>query len=56
MRSYGQLAYEAYCESTGWRSVATQEPLPTWQDLLPAAQSAWESAAQAVVDRLQPQE
>ena len=46
-RSVGQIAYEAYCDHQGWRSVRG-EVLPAWANQSPDLQAAWEFAAQEV--------
>lgn len=50
MKSYGQIAYEAYCESTEWRSLVTKAPLPQWNNVKPEIQNAWIKAANAVIN------
>lgn len=44
----GQVAYEAYCQSTGGRSAITGEPLPAWADQKREIREAWRDAAAAV--------
>ncbi len=56
MESMGKIAYEAYCENTGWKSLVSGSQLsgsqlPPWCDLSLAIQSAWEAAANAVQRR-----
>lgn len=46
----GQIGYEAYCNQTGWKSLATGAPLPAWQNLPANIQQAWQAAANAVID------
>lgn len=48
MKSLGQIAYEAYCENTNWKSLISGQQLPQWKDVKPEIQRAWESAANAV--------
>lgn len=43
----GQLAYEAYCETTGWKSAVSGAPLPQWTEVKPEIVKAWENAALA---------
>lgn len=43
----GKLAYNAYCEARGWKSVAGQ-PLPTWEDQSEDLRIAWREGACAV--------
>lgn len=47
LRSLGQVAYEAYCEHQGWRSIRN-EVLPAWANQDPELRAAWEHAAAAV--------
>jgi len=50
----GKIAYDAYVESVGGKSVRG-EPLPTWEEQLeskPEVARAWKAAAIAVVDEL----
>jgi hypothetical protein len=47
-KSLGQVAYEAYCEKAGWKSLVTGAPLPTWSQQRPEISQAWEAAAAAV--------
>jgi len=46
--SWGQIAYEAYCDKAGWKSLATGAALPRWPALPVAIQEAWEAAAACV--------
>lgn len=43
----GQIAYEAYCETTGWKSAISGAPLPQWAEVKPEIVAAWENAAAA---------
>lgn len=45
----GQVAYEAYCNKTGWKSLATGADLPRWDKLHIEIQHAWEAAAEALM-------
>ena len=45
----GQVAYEAYCQSTGNKSLISGAELPKWADLKPEIQRAWQAAANAVL-------
>lgn len=47
-KTLGQVAYEAYCDLTKWKSLATGQPLPMWKDLKIEVKSAWEASASAV--------
>jgi len=44
----GRIAYEAYCEATGWKSAVTGTDLPKFYDAPAAVQIGWIAAAQAV--------
>lgn len=45
--SGGQVAYEAYCKSTGGVSAVSGETLPAWGDQSEEIRNAWEAAAAA---------
>jgi hypothetical protein len=44
----GQIAYEAYCASVGWKSAATGTALPQWDKLPAVMMTGWSQAAGAV--------
>ena len=45
----GRLAYDAYCEASGRRSLVSGAPLPTWAAIArPEIREAWRAAADAV--------
>ena len=48
--SSGQVAYEAYCASTGWKSAVSGAQLPAWGDQSEAIRDAWEAAGRAVAE------
>lgn len=48
-RTFGQIAYEAYCHHTGWKSLASGAALPPWIDLKPEIKDAWEASGSRVV-------
>jgi hypothetical protein len=48
MKSIGQIAYEAYCQSTGGVSLVSGEKLPEWKVLRGEIKKAWDAAADAV--------
>lgn len=50
--SFGQMAYEAYFRASEGKSLISGAPLPTWEQQDPRIQSAWETAAGAVVASL----
>lgn len=47
-KTLGQVAYEAYCEHTGWKSIRSGEELLQWADQSDAIKEAWEVSADAV--------
>lgn len=49
---YGEIAYNAYCESRGWKSVRG-EPLPHWKQQDQSLRDAWIAAARAVIKSVQ---
>lgn len=49
----GQIAYEAYCNKTNWKSLISGAPLPAYSQLKPEIQEAWTAAAEAVGYRAQ---
>lgn len=49
MKSPGQIAYEAYRNDAGGRSIATGAALPTWDDMGSRMRRAWENSAKAVI-------
>lgn len=54
MTPLGQIAYEAYCNKTGWKSLATGADLPRWEKLNVDIQEAWQAAAETVVEYMRP--
>lgn len=48
-KSNGQVAYEAYGEHTGWKSLANGKAIPQWVDMKPEIQEAWEKSAAVLV-------
>lgn len=52
-KSLGQIAYEAYCGKTAWKSLATGADLPQWADLKTEIKDSWGVAAEAVVVELE---
>ena len=49
--SYGHIAYEAYCEQSGWKSLISGADLPKYNDLSSAIRIAWWAAAKAVLEK-----
>lgn len=47
-KTSGQIAYEAYCADTDWKSLVSGAQLPSWSVLNVRIQQAWEAAARAV--------
>lgn len=52
MKTYGQIAYEAYIAKSGGYSLVNGVKLPTWEETKPEIRAAWSSAAEAVVDEI----
>lgn len=48
MPSYGKIAYDAYCKSSGGVSLVSGAKLPEWAVLSDEIKQAWEAAAEAV--------
>lgn len=48
IKTKGQIAYEAYCNSTGNKSLVSGDTLPAFVDLKEEIKKAWENAASAV--------
>jgi hypothetical protein len=46
-----KIAYQAYSKTTGGLNFQGM-PMPTWDNLGPKIQRAWQNAAQAVADHL----
>jgi hypothetical protein len=44
----GKIAYEAYANKAGGRSLVSGDNLPPWDNLPESIQEAWEAGAQAV--------
>lgn len=53
-KTFGQVAYEAYCAATGWKSAVSGDQLPEWKDVRPAIKTAWEAAGDQVLIRATP--
>lgn len=50
MITLGEIAYNAYCESTGGKSLVTGDKLPEFKYLSEDIKTAWNRAASAVVE------
>lgn len=48
---YAQEAYEAYCQHTNWKSIATGQDLPNWVNLPQNIKDAWFASASALFRR-----
>lgn len=44
----GRIAYEAYCNTTNWKSAVTGADLPPFYETPATVQIGWIAAAQAV--------
>ena len=51
-QSLGEIAYNAYCEAVGYKSVRG-DTLPIWEDQSERLQEAWERAGEAVAEFLE---
>lgn len=51
-KTTGQVAYEAYAGSTGWKSLVSGAPLPQWEAQAEPIRAAWEAAATAARARV----
>lgn len=45
----GRLAYEAYLEACGGRSLVSGDELPEWDDQSPEIKAAWDHVGDAVL-------
>lgn len=52
MSDLGKIAYEAYCEASGGKSLINNADLPTWEEQRPEISEAWTAAAQAVLNHI----
>lgn len=48
MKSPGQIAYEAYCGTTNWKSFRGED-LPQWENVKPQIKQGWETAGYRVL-------
>jgi len=46
----GEVAYQGYCKSSNNKSLVSGQELPAFKDLSTEIKTAWEAAANAVVD------
>jgi hypothetical protein len=49
IRNPGQVAYDTYCNHTGWKSLVSGADLPQWKDVKPEIQAAWTEAGLASI-------
>ena len=47
-----EVAYHGYCKQTGWKSVVTGDPLPTFTTLRKEIRDAWAAGAVALANHL----
>lgn len=45
----GEVAYNAYCNKSNWKSLVSGQPLPPFKETKKEIQEAWEAAAEAVL-------
>lgn len=45
---YARIAYDAYRDHTGGKSLVSGQPIPGWDELPEPIQQAWEAAGSAV--------
>jgi hypothetical protein len=50
-KTWGQIAYEAYCQHQEWKSW-TEDPLPAWLNVRPDIKIAWEYAAVCLMEQI----
>jgi hypothetical protein len=46
-KSFGNIAYDAYCDHTGGKSLISGAELPLWRELDHGIKEAWDVAAVA---------
>lgn len=51
IEAYAEVAYKSYCEFTDWKSLATGQDLPKWENLPRNIQNAWCASAHAILRR-----
>lgn len=49
MKTFGEIAYNGYCEHTNWKSLISGADLPKWEAVKPEIKEAWEKAAEDVI-------
>jgi hypothetical protein len=48
-KTRGQIAYEAYCAATDWKSLVNGKALPQWVEVKDNIKAAWEKSAEGLV-------
>lgn len=48
--SFGKIAYDAYRDKSGGKSLVSGEPIPVWPELPETIRMAWEAAGDAVAE------
>ena len=56
MKTFGQVAYEGYCASSGNKSLVSGADLPAWDNLPTGIKCAWDAAGIAVLNFLEQQQ
>lgn len=49
-KSFGQVAYDAYCDSSKWKSKYTGATLPRWELVDFEVKQHWEASAKVVIN------
>lgn len=49
-KSWAEIAYEAYCDAAGGKSLVSGTDLPPWGALPGEIQAAWAASAHAVAE------
>lgn len=47
-KSLGEVGYEAYRQSSGGKSLISGQDIPSFENLKPEIQKAWQAAGEAV--------
>lgn len=51
-KTLGQIAYEAYGNRVGWRSLYSAKDIPQWNRVNLTIQDAWEATAKEIAEEL----
>ncbi|MBN8220696.1 MAG: hypothetical protein J0L53_07210 [Spirochaetes bacterium] len=54
MENLAKELYTAYCEHTGFKSLATGQDLPNWENLPETIKAAWQASANRAESLLSP--